>query len=486
MQIRVGALFGVSNELDAFFVGAALPSVLLAIGSGVVSVFVVPRLPAGEMVGTAEAAGRVAVRGALAGAVVTVGLLVAAPAVVRIVGPGLSSEVAEQATTILRIYSLSIPGTAVAFVYSAYGYASGRIWTTGLSTGIYGATWLGLLFVPAFTGSVEGATWAGLIATGVQLVAAFAIASAGVARPWPRFRGLRVGRASLAALGAVLGAAIVARAGLLLDPLYGSLLPEGSVSQLAYATRIASLAIFVCGQGAAFTLLVLARERVGPESSAARTGMLAPLLLSVAGAAVLVVAAPPLGELILARGELSAADAREIGELLRLWAPGIIAFTLIFALDMTLYAELRARQVLSRALAGLAVNIAASGLFVLAFGIEGRPLGVLAGALLQLFLLVALMWDEPRVVALRNAATARVVALHAVAVAVATAGSYWLARELVSDQVGAMAAIAVAALITLGILRAYESGAPVGTPIAVGDELPEAELSGALSSPDRH
>ena len=54
VQIRVGSLFGVSGELDAFFVGAALPSVLLAIGAAAISSLVVPRLPRGDPAQTAD------------------------------------------------------------------------------------------------------------------------------------------------------------------------------------------------------------------------------------------------------------------------------------------------------------------------------------------------------------------------------------------------------------------------------------------------
>ena len=48
VQIRVGSLYGVSGELDAFFIGAAIPSVLLAIGAAAISSLVVPRMPTGD------------------------------------------------------------------------------------------------------------------------------------------------------------------------------------------------------------------------------------------------------------------------------------------------------------------------------------------------------------------------------------------------------------------------------------------------------
>lgn len=455
VQIRVGSLFGVSGQLDAFFVGAALPSVLLAIGAASISSLVVPRLPRGDPELTATAAGRMAVRAILVGIAAAALVVAAAPLLIRLIGPGLDAETTEQAVRVLRIYALTVPGTAAAFVYSSYGYAAGRVWASGLSTAAYALAWLGLLFLAPFTDDVESATLAGLIATGVQVAAAFLISSTGVPRPRPIFDQLRISRPGMLAIAAVLGAAIVARGGLLLDPLYGSLLPVGSVSELSYATRIAALAILVCGQGAAFSLLIVGRERDAASDQDTRLGLVAPLLFSISAAAVLLVAGPELSELILVRGELAVDDARQIGELLQLWAPAVIPFTLVWALEALLYAELRTGVVFRRALAGLAVNAVASGLLVLALGIEGRPLGVLAGVLVQLALIVALFWEDERFAVLRQGSTVRMLGLHAASVIAATGLVYLLFSELDATAVGACAAVAVAGAISLMSLRSY-------------------------------
>lgn len=455
VQIRVGSLFGVSGQLDAFFVGAALPSVLLAIGAAAISSLVVPRLPRDDPAQTAAAAGRMAVRATLIGIAATAVVAALAGLIVRLIGPGLDPETADQASRVLRIYSLSIPGTAAAFVFASYGYASGRVWASGLSTAAYALAWLGLLFLPAFTDDVESATLAGLIATGVQVGAAYLLSSSGLPRPRPVIAGLRVSRAGMLAIGAVLGATIVARAGLLLDPLYGSLLPVGSVSELSYASRIAALAIMVCGQGAAFSLLIVGREHGSQAREDSRVGIVAPLLFSTSAAAILLIAGPALSELVLARGELSAVDAREIGELLRLWAPAVIPFTLLWALEALLYAELRTTEVFSRALAGLFVNVVASGLLVIALGIAGRPLGVLVGVAVQLALIVALFWGDPRFAVLKEAATWRLLGIHALAVGLTAGGIYGLFAAADTPQPGACLAIAAAAAVSLGFLRAY-------------------------------
>ena len=471
VQIRVGSLFGVSGELDAFFIGAALPSVLMAIGAAAIGVLVVPRLPRDDGAATqatATAAGRMAVRAVALGAAAAALVVVAAPLIVALLGPGLDAGVADQAERVLRIYAASIPGTAAAFVFSSYGYATGRVWASGLSTSIYALCWLALLFVGAFTDSVESATLAGLIATGVQVIAAFALASSGRPKPWPVFDGLRIGHAGLVAMAAVLGATIVARTGLLLDPIFGSLLDEGAVSQLSYAARIAALAIFVCGQGAAFSLLIVGSERGGASDSDFRIGLLAPLLFSTSAAAVLLISGPELSELILARGQLDVVDAREIGELLQLWAPAVIPFTLVWSLEALLYADRRTGAVLRRALAGLIVNAAASVVLVIALGIEGRPLGVLVGVVVQLALLLYLFREDPRVELLRRASTLRLALLHAAAVGVVASLGYVALREAGSPQAGACLAIVLAGTVSLLFLRSdqAEPGAGEGVPVA--------------------
>lgn len=455
LQIRVGALFGVGGELDAFFVGAALPSVLLAIAAAAISSLVIPRLPTGDPAGTAHAAGRMAVRAVIVGTGIAVVVVALAPLIVALIGPGLDASVADRATSVLRIYALSIPGTAAAFVYASYGYVSGRIWTSGASTAIYALTWLLLLFLPAFNDDVLSVALAGVIATGVQVLSAYAFSSHGLPRPRPVFRGLPISRDGVAAISAVAGAAIVARTGLLLDPLFGSFLPVGSVSELSYAARIAALAILVCGQGVAFSLLIAGREATVESRHESGIGLVAPLLFATAAAIVILVAATSLTELILVRGELTDADAQQIADLLRIWSPSVIAFALIWALEAILYSERRTGEVLTRALAGLLVNIAASVVFVLALGIDGRPIGVLAGASAQLVLLAVLFWGDERFEVLRTAETWRLLSLNAVLIGAAAGGLYGLGVALSVPEPAAVAAVFAAAAISLAMLRGF-------------------------------
>lgn len=457
VQIRVGALFGAGSELDAFFVGAALPSVLLAISAGAIANLVVPRLPAG--VAALPVAGRYAALSALLGLLIAALVAVGAPLIVRIIAPGLDGPTADTATAVLRIYSISVPPTVLALVFTAYGFAIGRPYAAGLSTAVYGVVWTGLLFVEPFSNSVRGAVWAGVLATGLQLVVAFLLGSSRGARPWPVARDLRLSRVGVQAAGAVLGATIIGRVALLLDPLYGSLLGEGSLSQLSFATRITLLAVFMCGQGAALSLLVVTRDRTAHADSEARIGLIAPLLMSIAAAMYLLFAGPGLAELLLARGSFSSRDAHDVGELLRLYSPVVIVMTTTWTVQAVLFAAKEGRIVLGRATIGLLVNVIASGMLVALLGIAGRPLGVLAGLSVQLATLLWLMRDDERIAELGSRHTLRAAGGVAVGALLAMVVVYEGGRSLVAEGFAVVAAAAVVGFATFQVLRRYERDA---------------------------
>lgn len=225
VQIKAGSLFGTGPELDAFFVGASLPSLLLAISAGAIFSIVIPRVPEGP--DGPRAAGRYAVLAAIGGAAAAAVVAAAAAPIVDLVAPGLDAATSHDAANVLRIYAITIPPTSVAFTFSAYAYSIDRPYVSGASTAIYGLVWFALLFLSPFSGSAADVALAGVLATGVQVAAAFVLASPRGAAPWPVASRLRISRGAVAVAVTVLGATAVNRLALLLDPLFGSLLDPG-------------------------------------------------------------------------------------------------------------------------------------------------------------------------------------------------------------------------------------------------------------------
>lgn len=456
VQIRVGSIFGTGPELDAFFVGAALPAVLLAVSAGAIFSIVIPRLPDGP--GAAAAAGRFAALAALAGSLVAAAVALIATPIVHIIAPGLDESASREAVAVLRIYAITIPPTSVAFVFSGYAYSIDRSYVAGASNTLYGLTWFALLFIPTFTDNVQGITVAGVLATIVQVVSAFVLASPRGAEPWPTARKLRISRASIMGAATVLGATLVGRLTLLLDPLFGSMLPPGSISQLTYASRIMLLAVFVSGQGAAFSLLVVGRRRDDRADADVRIGVVVPLLLSLGAAVVFAICGPGIAQMLLARGELTIADAQQIGDLMQIYAPSICAITVIWALEAVLYASKRASEVLIRVLAGLLVNAVASAAFVALLGEAGRPVGVFIGVSTQLILLLVLLSDDVRVGVLHEPRTRRYGVWLLIATSAVTAAVYLLGSELISASAAGVVATLAAASVTLTFVIHYGQG----------------------------
>ncbi len=458
VQIKVGALFGTGAELDAFFVGAALPSVILAVSAGAVFSIVIPRLPDGPA--APHAAGRFAVLAFAAGALAAAVVALASTPIVDLIAPGLDAATSREAASVLRIYAITIAPTSVAFVFSAYAYSIDRAYVAGASTTLYGLTWFALLFLPALSGEATDVALAGVLATLVQLASAFLLSAPRHAAPWPRARNLKVSRTALAAVATVLAATSIGRFTLLLDPLFGSLLEPGDVSQLSYASRFMLLAVFVSGQGAAFSLLIVGRRRDESADADARVGIVVPLLLSLGAAVVFAICGPGLAQLLLARGELTFGDAAAVGELLRLYAPAIVVITLIWALEAVLYAGKRVREVLVRVIAGLIANVVASAGLVALIGIDGRPLGVLFGGIVQLALLLHLMRDDDRVAVLRERATRRSALGLTASAALVGAAVYLIAAASGARAAAVVTTVAVTAVVLLYLTPLGRTSAP--------------------------
>ncbi len=465
VQIRVGALFGAGGELDAYFVGAALPSILLAVSSGTIAYLIVPRLPLDDAAEASRITGRLAGTAVLAGSALTLLVVVAAPLIVELIAPGFDDRTAEDAVSVLRLYSLTIPPTVAAFVISALGHNLNRGYAVGASTAIYGLVWTGLLFIEPFTNSALDVVLAGLIATGVQLLSADLLAAPRGLRPHVTFRGIEwPARGALVSATTVLGAIVLGRLVLLFDPLFGSLLKDGAVSQLTYATRVLTLAVFAAGQGAAFSLLVVSRREHAEGSADVRIGVVTSLLLALAAASLFAVAGPALAELLLAHGEFSSADAREVGELLRLYGPAVVVMTAIWGFEAMLYATFRGSVVLRAAAIGLVVNALASALLVAVIGIEGRPLGVLVGYTAQLAYLVPLLRTETRLAMLRSPRTYALLFGALILQSAAAALVYLATDTLAGSGAAAVAAMLAAGAVTLPLVVVYERRALAGPP----------------------
>jgi peptidoglycan biosynthesis protein MviN/MurJ (putative lipid II flippase) len=173
-----------------------------------------------------------------------------------------------------------------------------------------------------------------------------------------------------------------------MDPLFGSFLPRGGVSELSYATRIAILFISFTGQGSALTILASASQRVARASDYRALGLSVTLLLSVGAGVAVAFAFGPVAGLLLAHGALSWSKAEAIGHLVQAYSVLIVAQSIAWSIESTMYAVKRVWTVTLVSLPALAANISLSVLFVWLFGAYGRPLAVTLATILYVCLLV--------------------------------------------------------------------------------------------------
>jgi putative peptidoglycan lipid II flippase len=149
----------------------------------------------------------------------------------------------------------------------------------------------------------------------------------------------------------------------MLDVVWASLLPVGTISALYYADRIAQLPLGVVGIAIGTALLpLLARQlRAGETRSAMANQNRAiefGLLLSLPAALALWLLADPIIRVLFERGRFGPEDTWRTAGALAAFAAGLPAFVLVKALTPGFFAREDTRTPLYIATAAIAVNIA--------------------------------------------------------------------------------------------------------------------------------
>jgi putative peptidoglycan lipid II flippase len=155
----------------------------------------------------------------------------------------------------------------------------------------------------------------------------------------------------------------------MLDVVWASLLPVGTISALYYADRIAQLPLGVVGIAIGTALLpLLARQlRAGQASSAMANQNRAiefGLLLSLPAALALWLLADPIIRVLFERGRFGPEDTWRTAGALAAFAIGLPAFVLIKALTPGFFAREDTRTPLHIALVAIGVNIVLNMVFL--------------------------------------------------------------------------------------------------------------------------
>ena len=167
----------------------------------------------------------------------------------------------------------------------------------------------------------------------------------------------------------------------LLDVVWASLLPAGSISALYYADRLTQLPLGVIGIAVGTALLpLLSRQlRAGQDEAAMANQNRAiefGLLFSLPSTAALWILAEPMIRVLFEHGKFGPDDTVRAAGALAAYAIGLPAFMLVKALTPGFFAREDTRTPLYTALASIAVNVALNAVFVL-----GTPLAQVGIAL---------------------------------------------------------------------------------------------------------
>ncbi len=167
----------------------------------------------------------------------------------------------------------------------------------------------------------------------------------------------------------------------MLDVVWASLLPAGSISALYYADRIAQLPLGVIGIAIGTALLpLLARQLRAGETAAAMANQNRAiefgLLFSLPSTAALWILAEPMIRVLFEHGKFGPDDTERTAGALVAYAVGLPAFMLVKALTPGFFAREDTRTPLYTAVTSIVVNVALNAWFVL-----GTPLAQVGIAL---------------------------------------------------------------------------------------------------------
>ncbi|MFJ8447954.1 lipid II flippase MurJ [[Kitasatospora] papulosa] len=469
----IARLFGASHASDAFLIAWTVPEMAatLLIEDGMALLLV----PAFSLALTRRATGghaqdpvRTLVADTLprlfASLACAGGLLVwGAPWAVRVLAPGLEDP--RLAVDCTRLTAVTVLTFGITGYFSAALRAHGRFLAPA---GVYIAYNIGIVGMTLALHSVWGVRAAAAgVAVGSLLMVLTLLPT--FVRLMPGRSGRRTVRGGGSAL---LGATVLApvvlfvvsrQSQVFVERFLASSLPDGAISHLNFAQKVAQLPMVLSMMICTVTFPVVARAMAAGDREGARRRVERDLALAgtvvLLGTAAVFGCAPRIVEVLFQRGAFDAADTAATSGVMRVYALGLLGHTLVGALCRPYFSAGRPTWYPLGAMgAGLLVTTVAGLLLTGPSGVEGiaaaNAVGISTAALLMLLGLGS------RAVAVRPGAVALSLARPVAAAAVAAAAGR-LATDLVPGPVTGLATgclvVPLTFLLTGLVLRAPEA-----------------------------
>lgn len=402
-QIVISAHFGADAAMDAYFVAAAFPLLFVQLFSSALEAAVIPVYSRLCMSGDRESASRllstllnVAV---VSTGVLALGLIVARQSLILLFAPGLEPERLFQATALAPWLYMALPISLVIGLLECVLNAEGQFgWpayagllvplTTALLTFFWAKTWgVVVLCIGSLIGAILQLLVVGLRTKRAHLHYHLVI---DVRNP-----DLRV---ILHSAWPVLVGALILQGGPLVDQIFASTLPVGSISALNYALKILSVLIGVIFVSVGRALLpYLARQAAlgDPDYQAFKRTLR--LYVWGLGSGILLLSlllwllGYPLVALLFQRGTFSSLDTYHTATILAGFVPGLVPMGISFLLSRAFNALGETRVSLYMALVSIGANAFLDALFAHFWQGLGIALATSAVSFVTTFGLLALL-----------------------------------------------------------------------------------------------
>jgi putative peptidoglycan lipid II flippase len=407
----IARAFGAGMFTDAFFVAFRIPNLLRRMfAEGAFSQAFVPVLAEYKNRRGAEDTRHLIdeVSGWLTLALFTVSLIgvLAAPLIVYLSAPGFSATAQKFDVTVdlLRVTFPYIAFISLTALASGILNTYGNFYVPAFTPSLLNVSFIvfALFFAPYFDPPIQALAWAVIAGGALQL--AFQLPYLAKLGVFPRFRLTREfgSRRIFKLMGPAIFGVSIAQISLLINTIFASTMPTGSVSWLYYADRLMEFPSGLLGVALSTILLPsLAKHHADRAhekySKLLDWGLRLTLLLALPAALALAVLAVPLIGTLFRYGEFHAADLWHTREALIAYSVGLTGIILVKILAPGFYAKQDIKTPVKIGLLTLVVTQAMNLLFIYVFKLAHAGLALsigLAACLNALLLFIGLRRND--------------------------------------------------------------------------------------------
>lgn len=382
-DLSIAARFGTAAEADFIFLALLIPAIVENIFGLSVRDALIPYLNAARNAGRDMARGVAARIGwpLLFGAVIlTLALILAPETAIHLLVPGWSEGLVIAAAPSFQVGAVVILLSVWTYFLAAVMHLEGQfalpLWrTVFMNIGAILAMWV-------WSASAFVVLWGVAASLVLHLILMQLRLGPDGLLPWRMSRGPKpFARFFLPLLVATLATQI----NVLAERLFASWLAEGTISQLSYAYRIASIPLSLFSLSVlsiVFTRLTQAQDRgeIGEVKRQIAFALSLTFLLMIPMVVFLAVWSGDIVELLLQRGAFSATDTQETAAMLRAYCPGVIFLALGLLLSRVALSLGRVRPVLISGIVSVGITLVLDYALISSLGGQGLALAMSFGA----------------------------------------------------------------------------------------------------------